>query len=838
MATSGEAYGISVALYAGALLIIFVLFTYWRRLPYTKKFFAPKRFVSEEGYCAPPPIPPSKSAWFPGWVRHTAGFKEADIIAIAGVDAALYMRFLRLGLQVFVVTSFLVLAILLPINLTNNTVDELMASQGSESSTNSSTTNYYFTSLDKTTISNIPSRSSKLIAHSILTWVVTIIVLLMCWEASCDALRLRIMYLFNTPKGAETHTVLCTDIPGIHYGIALTKATSGFLSGLKASFFKVANKIRLLLNDDSAINVDTFAAPNRWEVAVKEMERLGSAGAMVESEFSKIYKNDLSAVHMVHDCSAIQPLMTEYENIVRAAEDLIDDIISKKKRGRPLDKEPMTTVIGPKYGAWGRERYGIKPVKVKSLDFYVERLQYLKTEIEEQQSKAMSDNSVWPAAFVSFQTRSAQVVAADTLMCEDLSTWKTQPAPRPQEVVWSNLGMRQPERSSRGTTMWVAFILLTTFYLIPVAAIQALLATNVSVSFIQDIPIVSSIITAILPGLVLTIFLAVLPSIITMMNRWAGMISLSSIDYELMSRFFIFQVVTVFFGSFIAGTVANQFKELINNPSSIVTLLGTAAPQTAIFFLTYVTLQGMFVSPFSILRLVPFIIFWAKTVFLAATERAKARLWQEQLFSYGTVVVNDTMMMLLGLTFCCICPLIAPAALVYFCTTFIVQKYNLIYVFQQSYQTGGLAWRNIHNQIMTGLFLFQLVMICLLALKKSIAAPIIIIPLPFITLYYIMLVRSTFWKPMRALSLMAATEIDSKEKLKSEGAEEFVATERTEVAKEEENGLYKSPNLRSVTQQCDQIITECERAKALLAGESDVELLERDNSKPSEGVEV
>ena len=51
-------------------------------------------------------------------------------------------------------------------------------------------------------------------------------------------------------------------------------------------------------------------------------------------------------------------------------------------------------------------------------------------------------------------------------------------------------------------------------------------------------------------------------------------------------------------------------------------------------------------------------------------------------------------------------------------------------------------------------------------------------------------------------------------------------------------GLYKAPNLRSIAEQCDSIIMECERAKALLAGESVVELLERDNSKPSVNVDV
>jgi hypothetical protein len=98
----------------------------------------------------------------------------------------------------------------------------------------------------------------------------------------------------------------------------------------------------------------------------------------------------------------------------------------------------------------------------------------------------------------------------------------------------------------------------------------------------------------------------------------------------------------------------------------------TPRPRTqAIFFLTFVTLRALLTVPLTILRVVPLALFWVKSR-LASTERAKARLWQRQLFSYGTVVPDDTMVFLLGLTFAAICPIIAPVALVYFTTTYLV----------------------------------------------------------------------------------------------------------------------------------------------------------------------
>jgi Calcium-dependent channel, 7TM region, putative phosphate len=65
--------------------------------------------------------------------------------------------------------------------------------------------------------------------------------------------------------------------------------------------------------------------------------------------------------------------------------------------------------------------------------------------------------------------------------------------------------------------------------------------------------------------------------------------------------------------------------------------LACACPQTASFFLTYVTLSALWTSPFSGLRLIGLLLYWIKSK-IAATEKARARLWQEQTAKYGADV--------------------------------------------------------------------------------------------------------------------------------------------------------------------------------------------------------
>jgi len=42
------------------------------------------------------------------------------------------------------------------------------------------------------------------------------------------------------------------------------------------------------------------------------------------------------------------------------------------------------------------------------------------------------------------------------------------------------------------------------------------------------------------------------------------------------------QVLTVFFGSFIAGSLLNQLNAIIHDPTTLVDILGEAAPQVAV----------------------------------------------------------------------------------------------------------------------------------------------------------------------------------------------------------------------------------------------------------------
>lgn len=263
----------------------------------------------------------------------------------------------------------------------------------------------------------------------------------------------------------------------------------------------------------------------------------------------------------------------------------------------------------------------------------------------------------------------------------------------------------------------------------------------------------------IIPGLALLIFLQLLPVILTAMMKFTGRFSVSSVDFGVITRFFIFQYLLTFLGTFITGSLANQFKQFIEDPGSIIDVLGTSAPQTGIFFTNLLLIEGLIGEPMGLLNVVSLAIFWIKTI-IASTERSKERAIPVETTQYGKEIPFSTIAILLGLSFSILFPIMAPAVVVYFTAVYIARKYILCYREITPYQSGGLFWRSIFWQTIAGLISAQVILIAVLAIKESIPGPLIVLPLPFLTLIFAFVTRNRFFPSMKILSLIAAAARD------------------------------------------------------------------------------
>lgn len=370
-----------------------------------------------------------------------------------------------------------------------------------------------------------------------------------------------------------------------------------------------------------------------------------------------------------------------------------------------------------------------------------------------------------PAAFVTFKTRRAAVLAAAALLHHDASAWHAQPAPGPREVMWDNLRLRAWERSLRAVFSWAALITFSLAFLVPVAAIQTFLELPAlaSVKGLQTFitfPVVQSVVQCILPPLFLNGALLPVPWLIGRLSSLRGAPSLSAVDFAVVQQYFAFLVITVFFGSFAFGSVLNQLTMWARHPAQALSILGTAAPLTSSFFLNYVQFNALAAAPFALLRAFPLVLFALKSR-AASTERAKARLWQDQFATFGPLLPRHSLVGLIGVVFAPINPLVPLMCTVYFLMASITEKYNMLYVRRERYQSGGLLWPKGADQVMVSLVVGQGILAFLLFVKGAPWAGGVVLPLLPMTLLFRYAATQLVDRPFSVLSLRAAVDLDA-----------------------------------------------------------------------------
>jgi hypothetical protein len=792
---------------------------------------------------------PASPLW--GWIPSTLKLSEDELMRVAGMDAVAYVRVLKYGWTVFAFATVVCCIILMPVYGTGGVVGVLLKG-GAET----------VSDLDIISLSNVPSGSPRMVAQLLVLYIVAWFALLLLLWYSRDISALRARFMSTLPRGGPSHTVLYTDVPGVKHGtiganpVVSKIATSPVATKVGGAFSKArtsgagGSSSGGALSGGGGRKGDTemagAAAPaaelppevlDPWLDAETQLSRdpAGGVESLVRREAGATYgPQEVAAVHAVYDTRKLDALTTQYAQTKAKLESVYEGYAVSLRAGKPIKKRKMVSLLPPTAPAWAKEKYnvGAKPVKVDALEYLPQQLEFLKREIDTALPAARGkDAPRLPAAFVTFNTRRTATVAATSLHSLDETCWRAMPAPGADEIVWNNLGLRHWQVVGRTLLMGLAFVGLLLLYLPVTAFVQSFVnLDNVSkvpgLGTIARIPFVTQILKGILPSLVLKIFLALLPPVLAAMARFAGAKSVSRVDLSVVANFFVFQVFAVFLYQTIGGSGISQLQQIIANPSVLVKMLGVSIPQQASFFMSFIAI-GAAAAGGALLRIVGLIIFIIKLK-LFGTERARYGAWnpKAQAALYGTALPNHTIVILLGLTFCCVSPLIAPFCLLYFSTALLAHKYMQSWVVTHPYEAQGQIWTNVSffsgvgiflfffgfffraplaqtprlpppppqqppkqafNQLMTGIYFMIVVNICLSLVKVW---PWILFALPLLVLAVVLhgTSLSLFKRPWSLMSLKEAAELDARD-----GPSGVSAAEAAQAAQ-----TYLSPSLKGV----------------------------------------
>lgn len=126
MAQDFRSFGSALLVDFVIFLVALIVFDVLRRLAFAKKFITPKRYMTNEEYAQPRPLPGGRCFQ---WVIPLFSYTDQEIVRTAGYDAGMFLTLLSFGLKLFGILSLWNLVSVLPVNIAGDQVDLLMRYQ-------------------------------------------------------------------------------------------------------------------------------------------------------------------------------------------------------------------------------------------------------------------------------------------------------------------------------------------------------------------------------------------------------------------------------------------------------------------------------------------------------------------------------------------------------------------------------------------------------------------------------------------------------------------------------------------------------------------------------------
>ncbi|MQL98343.1 hypothetical protein Taro_031036 [Colocasia esculenta] len=496
---------------------------------------------------------------------------------------------------------------------------------------------------------------------------------------------------------------------------------------------------------------------DQFSVVVRNVPSVGghSISESVENFFRRNHPDHYLSHQAVYNANKFAKLVKKKERL----QNWLD--YNQLKFERNPERRP-TRKIGF-LGLWGE--------RVDSISYYEETIDELEKKIASERQRILKDpKAVLPVAFVTFDSRWAAAVCAQTQQSKNPTQWLTERAPEPRDVYWQNLAIPFVSLSIRRLVISLLVFALIFFYMIPIAFVQSLAnleGLEKVAPFLRpviELKLIKSIIQGYIPGLALKVFLYILPSVLLIMSKMEGYFSLSSLERRAASKYYYFMLVNVFLGSIITGTAFEQLYSFLHqSPTQIPKTIGLAIPMKATFFMSYIMADGWTGIAFEILRLKSLVIYHLKNMFIVKTERDREKAMDPGSFELPETLPTLELYFLLGLVYAVVTPVLLPFILVFFAFAYAVYRHQIINVYNQEYESAGAFWPHVHTRIIGSLLISQVLLFGLLSVKKAPYTTLLIV-LPVLTLWFHKYCKGRFEPAFRRYPLEEAMEKDTVEK--------------------------------------------------------------------------
>ena len=220
--------------------------------------------------------------------------------------------------------------------------------------------------------------------------------------------------------------------------------------------------------------------------------------------------------------------------------------------------------------------------------------------------------------------------------------------------------------------------------------------------------------------------------------------ALSDVDTRISHWMFIWAFLNVFIGTLLGSLALLEIRTMLRSPGKILENLGTALPAAGNFFVNYVLLRA-FLAPFRLvwphMQVGKYLaqtwirrggLSWCGCggkrgegrppccCFCLRTRRARMLSWSPKSVRYGREAGILLMVFLICTVYATAIPLLSVMALGFFVLTWIQWRYQLLYVYMRSYESGGnQLWPHVAVRLTWILAIYQSFMSCLLLANRQ-----------------------------------------------------------------------------------------------------------------------
>ncbi|KJZ72979.1 hypothetical protein HIM_07551 [Hirsutella minnesotensis 3608] len=706
---------IPVLVVSAIYLLFFLIFRRSQR-----RYYAPRTYLGSLRHNER--SPDLGNGWF-SWIGTFSKLPDAYALTHQGLDAYLFLRYLRVAMIICFVSLCITWPILFPVNATG---------MGSAEQ------------LDILSYSNVDVNKSpnRFYAHCFVGWAVYGFVMYMIMRECIFYINLRQAYLLapHYARRISSRTVLFTAVP------------ADFLNETKLRHM-FNNSVRHIWLTGKTDKLDE-TVEERDKVAMKLEGAEVKLIKMVNKARSKAAsgKGDKTADAHDHDAEG-GSIAARY--------------VPAKKR--PSHRLGLLGLVGKKVDTieWGRSE-----------------LQRLVPEIETAQTEWTQGHfDKIGAVFIEFNTQADAQAAYQTIthhkalhMCPKVIGVK------PSDVIWKNLSIPWWQLIVRRYAVVGLIAALIIFWAIPVAIVgvigQVAILKNIpGLTWLKDIPEkILGVISGLLPSILMAVLMSLVPVIMRLCGKLAGAPTLSEVELFTQNAYFAFQLIQVFLVQTVFSSAVAAIEKIARDPSSVFTSLGQTLPTSSNFYISYFILQGLSIAVGVLTQVVGLFIFNLLYKFLAGTPRAMYQKWTAlSAVLWGSLLPVYTNIICISLVFSVIAPLVLGWSTIALALFYFAFRYNLFFVSETAVDTQGLIYPRALKQLFAGIYVAEICMIGLFAVSKAVGPAVLMaVFLIFTILFQVTLFKNIdpllYGIPRSVLAEEQAIEVNNLEAAASEGS--------------------------------------------------------------------